>query len=167
MPSWPIEMPSLTVIVPNSRGKPPASRTPTLACSASLRSVMLHGVTSFHDEAMPICGLSQSSSVMPTARSIARDGAFCMPSVTSRERGLMSTGTSIGESFVLEASLMACTVVVERRPPAWCSAHPDTHVVAWISNTGCFGPAARSSSSVASGPTPSKNWPTSHFHRRR
>jgi hypothetical protein len=108
MPSWPIEMPSLTVIVPNSRGKPPASRTPTLACSASLRSVMLQGVTSFHDEAMPICGFTQSASPMPTARSIARDGAFCMPSVTSRERGLMSTGVS----FVREASLMACTVVV-------------------------------------------------------
>jgi hypothetical protein len=73
---------------------------------------MLQGVTSFHDEAMPICGFTQSASPMPTARSIARDGAFCMPSVTSRERGLMSTGTSIGESFVLEASLMACTVVV-------------------------------------------------------
>ena len=76
MPSWPMEMPSLTVIVPNSIGKPPAARTPSLACSASLRSVMLHGVTSFHDEATPTCGLPQSSSVMPTARSIARAGAF-------------------------------------------------------------------------------------------
>ena len=36
-----------------------------------------------------------------------------------------------------------------------------------ISKTGCLGAAARSSSSVASGPTPSKNWPTSHFQRRR
>ena len=45
-------------------------------------------MTSFHDEATPIWGLSQSSSVMPTARSIARAGAFCMPSVTSCERGL-------------------------------------------------------------------------------
>ena len=52
MPSWPIEMPSDTVIVPNSIPKPPAAITPALACSASLRSVMLHGVTSFQDEAM-------------------------------------------------------------------------------------------------------------------
>ena len=40
---------------------------------------------------MAICGFTQSSSVMPTARSIARAGAFWMPSVTSRLRGLMST----------------------------------------------------------------------------
>ena len=91
MPSWPIEIPSDTVIVPNSIGKPPAARTPCFACSASLRSVMLHGVSSFHDEAIATCGLTQSSSVMPTARSIARAGAFCIPSVTSRERGLRLT----------------------------------------------------------------------------
>ena len=115
IPSWPIEMPSLTVIVPNSRGKPPASRTPTLACSASLRRVMLHGVTSFHDEAIATCGLPQSASPIPTARSIARDGAFCMPSVTSRDRGLMSTGVSIAFSLLLVPSLMAFTVVVARR----------------------------------------------------
>ena len=35
---------------------------------------MLHGVISFHDEATPTCGFSQSSSVIPTARSIAREG---------------------------------------------------------------------------------------------
>ena len=42
---------------------------------ASRSSGMLHGVTSFHDDATPTCGLPQSSSVMPTARSIARAGA--------------------------------------------------------------------------------------------
>jgi hypothetical protein len=52
---------------------------------------MLHGVTSFQAEAMATWGLSQSSSVMPIARSIARAGAFCMPSVTSRLRGFTST----------------------------------------------------------------------------
>src|SRR6056297_1143459 len=113
IPSWPIEIPSLTVIVPNSIGKPPASRTPALACSASLRSVMLHGVTSFHDEAMPTWGLSQSSSPIPTARSIARDGAFCMPSVTSRDRGFTSTGVP-GVFAVFAASLIWCTVVPAR-----------------------------------------------------
>ena len=85
-------MPSLTVMVPNSIGNPPAERTPSLTCSASLRSVMLHGVTSFHALAMAICGFTQSLSVMPTARSMARAGALVMPSVTSRLRGLMSTG---------------------------------------------------------------------------
>ena len=47
---------------------------------------MLHGVISFHELAMPTCGLTQSSSVSPTARSIARAAAFGLPSVTSRER---------------------------------------------------------------------------------
>ncbi len=36
---------------------------------------MLQGVTSFHDEATPTWGLSQSSSVIPMARSMARAGA--------------------------------------------------------------------------------------------
>ena len=92
IPSWPIEMPSETVIVPNSRATPPASRMPARTSSASARSVMLQGVISFHELAMPTCGFTQSSSVSPTARSIARAAAFCGPSVTSRERGLMSTG---------------------------------------------------------------------------
>ena len=83
MPSWPIEMPSETAIVTNSSGKPPASRTPTLARLASRSSGMLHGVTSFHDDATPTCALPKSASVMPTARSIARAGARVLPSVTS------------------------------------------------------------------------------------
>ncbi len=40
---------------------------------------MLHGVISFQDEAMPIWGLSQSSSVSPTARSIDRAGGLLDP----------------------------------------------------------------------------------------
>ena len=36
---------------------------------------MLQGVTSFQDDTTPTCGLSQSSSVMPIARNIARAGA--------------------------------------------------------------------------------------------
>ena len=94
IPSWPIEMPSDTVIVPNSRATPPASRMPWRTSSASDRNVMLQGVISFQELAMPICGLAQSSSVNPIARSIARAAAFDLPSVTSRERGLMSTGCS-------------------------------------------------------------------------
>src|SRR4051794_38426901 len=105
-------MPSDTVIVPNSIANPPAAKTPSFARSASLRSVTLHGVTSFHDEAIATCGLSQSLSVMPTARSIALAGAFCMPSVTSRERGLMSTGVSTGCSAMV-ATLLAPTAEPE------------------------------------------------------
>ena len=83
IPSWPIEMPSETAMVTNSSGKPPASRTPTLARLASRSSGMLQGVTSFHDDATPTWALPQSASVMPTARSIARAGARAEPSVTS------------------------------------------------------------------------------------
>jgi hypothetical protein len=82
-----MEMPSLTAMVTNSSGKPPASRMPTLDRLASRSSGMLQGVTSFQDEATATWGFSQSSSVMPTARSIARAGARSKPSVTSRERG--------------------------------------------------------------------------------
>ena len=83
IPSWPIEMPSLTAMVTNSIGKPPAARTPSFDRLARRSSGMLHGVTSFHDEHTPTWGLSQSSSVIPTARSIARAGARSNPSVTS------------------------------------------------------------------------------------
>ena len=72
MPSWPMEMPSLTAMVVNSSGNPPASRTPTLDRLARRSSGRLQGVTSFQDDATPTWGLAQSSSVIPTARSIAR-----------------------------------------------------------------------------------------------
>ena len=88
MPSWPIEMPSDTEIVPNSSGNPSAARTPTLACLASRSSDRLHGVISFQDEATPICGLRQSSSPMPTARSMPRAPARSIPSVTMPLCGL-------------------------------------------------------------------------------
>jgi hypothetical protein len=91
MPSWPIEMPSDTEMVPNSSGKPPAACTPSLTALASRSSERLHGVISFQLDATPTWGFSQSSSPMPTARSMPRAAVFSRPSVTSRLRGLMST----------------------------------------------------------------------------
>src|SRR3954469_23852093 len=88
MPLWPIEMPSETEIVPNSSGKPSAPRTPILAFLASRSRERLHGVISFQDEATPICGLRQSSSPMPTARSMPRAAARSSPSVTTWLWGL-------------------------------------------------------------------------------
>ncbi len=88
MPSWPIEMPSLTAMVLNSIGNPPASATPALQRLARASSGRLQGVTSFHDEATPTWDLPKSSSAMPMARSMARAGARLSPSVTSWERGL-------------------------------------------------------------------------------
>ena len=86
MPSCPIEMPSDTAIVVYSTGTAPASRAPTFAAAARRFRWTLQGVTSFQDEATPTCGLLKSSSVKPTARSIARAGARSGPSVTSRLR---------------------------------------------------------------------------------
>ena len=83
MPSWPIEMPSDTAMVVNSRGNPPAASTPCLDRLARRSSGRLQGVTSFQEEATPTWGLAQSSSPMPTARSMARAGARSGPSVTS------------------------------------------------------------------------------------
>jgi hypothetical protein len=50
----------------------------------------LHGVISFQELAIPIWGLSQSASPIPTARSIPRDVVASIPSVTTRLRGFMS-----------------------------------------------------------------------------
>ena len=52
IPSCPIAIPSDTEIVPNCSGKPPAAWTPSLAFLASRSSDRLHGVISFHDEAI-------------------------------------------------------------------------------------------------------------------
>ncbi len=91
MPSWPIEIPSETLTVPNCSGYPPPACTPDFAAWARRSRERLHGVISFHELAMPICGFSQSPSPMPTARSMPREVVASMPSVTTRERGLMST----------------------------------------------------------------------------
>ena len=52
---------------------------------------MLQGVTSFQLDATPTWALSQSASVMPTARSMARAGARSIPSVTSWLRGFIGS----------------------------------------------------------------------------
>ncbi len=96
IPSWPMEMPSETEMVPNSNGYPPAENTPSLTAPASRSSDRLHGVISFHELATPICGLAKSSSPMPTARSIPRAAAFSRPSVTSRLRGFRSGVVAVG-----------------------------------------------------------------------
>ena len=87
IPSVPIEMPSETAIVPNSNGTAPACRTPSLAAAASPFRCRLHGVTSFQEEATATCGRPRSSSLSPTARSIARAGARPGPVVSGPERG--------------------------------------------------------------------------------
>ena len=67
IPSWPMAMPSVTVMVVNSRGVPNAALTPALTDCACQPSAMLHGAASFQQVATPTRGCAISSSV----RSIA------------------------------------------------------------------------------------------------
>jgi hypothetical protein len=56
MPSWPMAMPSVTVMVQNSRGVPPAALTPLLVDWAWRISAMLQGAASFQQLATPTNG---------------------------------------------------------------------------------------------------------------
>ena len=67
MPSWPIAMPSVTVMVANSLGVPPASETPRLAAWAWRDREMLQGAASFQQVATPTRGWCTSASVRPIA----------------------------------------------------------------------------------------------------
>ena len=84
MPSVPMEIASLTVIVPKVWGMVPAARRPASARAARRPRPALQGVTLLWALATPTIGLPKSASPKPTARSIARLGARCTPSVTSR-----------------------------------------------------------------------------------
>ncbi len=53
IPWWPMAMPSVTVMVVNSRGVPPALATPFFTTCACRASVMLHGAASFQVVATP------------------------------------------------------------------------------------------------------------------
>jgi hypothetical protein len=72
-------------MVLNSIGVPPAARMPSFTDSASRRWFRLQGIVSIHVVATPTSGLSRSSSVKPTALSIARAGARSGPSVSCAE----------------------------------------------------------------------------------
>ena len=92
IPSVPIEMPSLTVMVPNICGMPPSALTASSALCASTSSPALQGVIVLYPLAMPTIGLVKSSSPKPTARSIARLGERWTPWVMSWERRLSKAG---------------------------------------------------------------------------
>ena len=61
-------MPSVTVIVVNSRGVPPALATPRFAACAWRASAMLHGAASFQVVTTPTNGASMSSRLRPMAK---------------------------------------------------------------------------------------------------
>src|SRR5690242_15947237 len=78
IPSVPIAIPSVTEIVLNSMGVPPAARMPSFTFSASFWWFQLHGVISLQQWPTPTRGFLKSSSVKPTAlkkdRAAARSG---------------------------------------------------------------------------------------------
>ena len=83
MPSVPIDMPSLMVMVPNMKGTLLASRSPCFTFCAMRSRCTLQGVTSLARFATATKGFLKSSSCSPTARSIERAGALSGPSTTT------------------------------------------------------------------------------------
>jgi len=67
IPACPIAMPSVTVMVVNSRGVPPPAMTPRFATSACRLSAMLHGAASFQLDTTPTSGRAISCSLSPMA----------------------------------------------------------------------------------------------------
>ena len=67
MPWWPMAMPSVTVMVQNSRGVPPPSSTPTFADCAWRISAMLQGAASFQHDTTPTNGRWMCCSSRPMA----------------------------------------------------------------------------------------------------
>ena len=117
IPSVPMLMPSLTVMVPNICGMPPAARIAASAASERSPSPALQGVMVLCPLATPTIGFAKSSSSKPTARSMARLGARWSPWVTTCERRFGAREGGLGVS--VGASAM-------RDPPgrAWAARGP-------------------------------------------
>ena len=108
MPVVPIETPSETEIVLNSIGVPPARADALLDVLASTRWLRLHGIVSIQVVATPTSGFARSSSVKPTAFSIARAGARSTPSVSAALRRLAGSVGCV-ETLMRAALLPAAT----------------------------------------------------------
>lgn len=67
MPACPMAIPSVTVIVLNRRGVPPASITPSRAASACASRRVLQGAELLPAETTPTNGRAMSSSESPMA----------------------------------------------------------------------------------------------------
>ncbi len=67
MPSWPMAMPSVTVMVQNSRGVAPAALTPAATAWAWRIRAVLHGAASFQQETTPTNGWAISRLPSPMA----------------------------------------------------------------------------------------------------
>ena len=75
MPGVPCDWLSLTAIVLNGSGTPPAAATPSQTCRDSSSWLRLHGIVPVHVEQTPTIGPSRRVGSMPSARKCARAGA--------------------------------------------------------------------------------------------
>ncbi len=86
IPLCPMAMPSSTAMVWNSRGTPPASRTPSATTSPRSLRWTCPGTNCVYELAIATMGLPKSLSVMPVARHRERAPAALRPWVVVRER---------------------------------------------------------------------------------
>ncbi len=93
MPSVPMATPSLTAMVLNSMGVPPAALTPSFTNSARRRWLRLQGIVSIQVVATPTMGLARSSSMKPMPLSMALAAARSGPSVRVAELRLAASLT--------------------------------------------------------------------------
>ena len=126
MPSVPMDIPSLIVIVPNMKGTLFASQTPSFTFFASRSRWTLQGVTSLARLPIATKGLSMSSSPSPTARSMERAGALSGPSLTARLWRLRSTFVS-ATMFILHPVGLPGGVRSTRRGCCGSSSWPASH----------------------------------------
>src|SRR5688500_18144412 len=115
IPSVPIVTPSEIEIVLNSIGVHPAALIPAFACMASSRWLKLQGIVSIHSVATPMIGRARSSSVNPTALSIALAADFDAPSVSA---ALILFAGSLGREYtsVTRRTLLAAERRDVRQP---------------------------------------------------
>ena len=102
IPSVPMDIPSLIVIVPNICGMPSDRFISALATSANFPRPALQGVTSLCPFAMPIIGFLKSLSLKPTARSMARLGERLSPWVMAR---LLRFKAGLASSVMINSSV--------------------------------------------------------------
>src|SRR5699024_4871220 len=130
IPSCPMEIPSETEMVPNSSGYTPAACTPSLEACASRSSERLHEVITFHEDATPIWRFTQSSSPIPTARSMPRAAVPSNPSVMMRLRVLIS---GLSDVALIFGSLELLSLRFAIAPVSICS-RCDSQFLGYLTN---------------------------------
>ena len=109
MPGVPIAMPSVTAIVLNSIGVPPAARTPSATSCARSRRFKLHGDTFDHVCTTATSGFAIAAASRPVAYSIARAGARSGPVFITSLRIFVSRMVTFDSNLVDRSFLAVLT----------------------------------------------------------